>query len=61
MSTCSTSLFLLGGFVPPLPAVTLGVAAFIGSFCGKTVVSSLVSHTGRTCLESDQIHSLLAS
>lgn len=48
MSTCSTSLFLLGGFVPTIPAVTLGVAAFLGSMCGKTVVSYLVSHTGRT-------------
>ena len=48
MSTCSTSLFLLGGFVPAIPAVTLGVAAFLGSMCGKTVVSYLVSHTGRT-------------
>eukprot|EP00438_Fugacium_kawagutii_P022362 Skav205212 [mRNA] locus=scaffold400:28626:43081:+ [translate_table: standard] len=50
MSTCSTSLFLLGGFVPLLPAVTLGIAAFLGSMCGKTVVSYLVSHTGRTSL-----------
>lgn len=50
MSTCSTSLFLLGGFVPAIPAVTLGVAAFLGSMCGKTVVGYLVSHTGRTSL-----------
>ena len=50
MSTCSTSLFLLGGFVPPLPAVVLGLAAFLGSMCGKTVVSYLVSKTGRTSL-----------
>eukprot|EP00434_Breviolum_minutum_P000240 symbB.v1.2.000199.t2/scaffold21.1/size436794/18 len=50
MSTCSTALFLLGGFVPPMPAITLGIAAFFGSMCGKTVVSYVVSHTGRTSL-----------
>jgi len=50
MSSCSTSLFVLGGFVPLLPAVTFGIASFLGSLCGKTVVSILVSWTGRTSL-----------
>ncbi|CAE7322591.1 unnamed protein product [Symbiodinium sp. CCMP2456] len=50
MSSCSTSLFVLGGFVPLLPAVTFGIASFLGSLCGKTVVSVLVSWTGRTSL-----------
>lgn len=50
MSSCSTSLFVLGGFVPLLPAVTFGIASFLGSLSGKTVVSVLVSWTGRTSL-----------
>lgn len=48
MSSCVSCLFLLGGVVPLLPAVTLSAAAFLGSLAGKSVVAYLVKRTGRT-------------
>ena len=50
MSTTTSALFMLGGAMPLMPALVLGIAAFLGSLCGKTVVGWLVSRTGRTSL-----------
>eukprot|EP00931_Biecheleriopsis_adriatica_P115005 TRINITY_DN90864_c0_g1_i1.p1 TRINITY_DN90864_c0_g1~~TRINITY_DN90864_c0_g1_i1.p1 ORF type:complete len:494 (+),score=81.13 TRINITY_DN90864_c0_g1_i1:76-1557(+) len=50
MSTSTSALFILGGSVPLMPALVLGVAAFLGSLSGKTLVGWLVQRTGRVSL-----------
>jgi len=50
MSSSVSTLFLLGGAVPLMPAVTLSAAAFLGSMVGKSTVAYLVKRTGRTSL-----------